>query len=142
MYKGFDRGNRNAHFHLTDPNEKSGVARHYRHMTYTLDLSAFQEGGRIPAFRPNTQSQPCLWHSPADPRHDCVGRAQSILQNQGRHSHNLKAPGPDVQAGRMAFMEALGQAMTSQWGVLYEQQASKRANRSPEALFSDSSGAC
>lgn len=95
VYRGFDRGNRNAHFHLTDPNqEEFDVRRHYRRMTYILDLSDFKNRDR--PFRQSAGSQPRLWHTPNDPGHVCSQRAASILQNPERHEKNLISPDPDA----------------------------------------------
>ncbi|MFV1975536.1 MAG: toll/interleukin-1 receptor domain-containing protein, partial [Candidatus Scalindua sp.] len=80
IYKGFDRGNRNTHFHLYDRRKK--LARNYHRMTYTLDLSDFKSYKR--PFRQNSQVQPGLWHDP-DPIHDCKERAESILKNAKRN---------------------------------------------------------
>lgn len=95
VFKGFDRGNRNAHFHLDDPNqEEFDVRRHYRQMTYVLNLSDFQNRER--PFRQPARAQPRLWHTPNDTGHVCSQRAASILHNPERHEKNLIPPDPEA----------------------------------------------
>ncbi|MEX2156747.1 MAG: alpha/beta fold hydrolase [Gemmatimonadales bacterium] len=55
VFKGYDEGQREAHFHLKDHS-------HYRHMEYVLDLSAYVAAGyrvsRGPCFYLHPQDQP------------------------------------------------------------------------------------
>jgi hypothetical protein len=72
IHKGFDRGSRNTHFHLTDPH---GCTRRYRHMTYELDLTGYQQH----EFR--LGPHPGLWLEP-DADYDCRLRSESVLEDQ------------------------------------------------------------
>ncbi len=80
IYKGFDRGNRNAHFHLTERN--SDYTRRYRQLTYVLDLSAYQSQGFT------LGASPGLWHEP-DADHNCTGRAETVLDDE-RHYRKFR----------------------------------------------------
>ncbi|MCP4203429.1 MAG: toll/interleukin-1 receptor domain-containing protein [bacterium] len=97
IYKGFDVGNRNAHFHLDDPlAEDLDFKRNYRRMTYVLDLSGFRQAN--PPFRQRQGKQPRLWLSPKPPPgevHECLHRAAYILKHPREYADGLVGPDAD-----------------------------------------------
>lgn len=92
-YKGFDRGNRYVHFHLSDPKRKEfGIKRNYRRMTYVLDLTAYQKDEETSRFGHNANSLPRLWHDPREDEADCKNRHRWILGNPNEFQRYLKVP--------------------------------------------------
>jgi hypothetical protein len=80
IYKGFDRGNRNAHFHLKD---NYGSVRRYQKMKYMLDLTAYQRQGFALAEAPG------FWHQ-SGVQHTCTGRVRLILQDDKAYFDTLR----------------------------------------------------
>jgi pimeloyl-ACP methyl ester carboxylesterase len=67
IYKGFDEGHRDVHFHLLDHS-------YYRRMTYVLDLSAYVAAGY------DVTVGPSFYLDPSDAMHDKICEMRKLLQ--------------------------------------------------------------